>query len=79
MLNQVLATMTDNEFTVSELEAIQNKASDLLKTVEARYAETFELGDRVRLEGSREVVTVVRRNRSGPTMSIARKGGVTEN
>lgn len=74
MLNNVIATLTENEFTNDELTQIANTAADLAANSEARFAKVFDLGDRVRVR-DRGVQTVVRRNKW--TVSITDGNGGT--
>ena len=74
MLNQVIATLEDNEFTVAELNLVAQAAQNLASGAEARFAKVFGLGDRVKLNTG-QVETVVRRNKW--TVTVADKNGAT--
>lgn len=75
MLNTIIASLTENEFTVNELEEIAGTAKSLADNAEARFAKVFDLGDRVSVVDL-GIQTVVRRNKWTVTVTDGEGGTV---
>jgi hypothetical protein len=74
MLDTLIATLTENEYTIDELQEVADTALALAGQAESRFAKVFDLGDRVYVDGL-GIQTVVRRNKH--TVSVTDGEGGT--
>jgi hypothetical protein len=72
---EILEALESEDLSVEDLETVAETATGLAEGSETAFAKVFDLADRVKVDGIRGVVTVVRRNLH--TVTVADRDGTT--